>query len=215
MKNNNANITIVGSGYVGMSLSVLLAQHNKVTVLDISKEKIDKINKKKSTISDSEIDSFLSKKKLNLSATLDKEEAYKNADYIVLAVPTNFDIKTKYFDTSSLDSVIDDAMKYNSKALIVIKSTVPFGYTKQVQKKYSSDSVIFSPEFLREGSALQDNLYPSRIVIGSKCNKGKVFASLLTEAAIKNDIPILYMESSEAEAVKSFANTYLAMSVAF
>jgi len=211
----NSKITIVGSGYVGMSLSVLLAKNNEVTVLDLDKERVDNINKKQSTISDKDIERCLKSEKLSLSGTLDKEIAYKDANYIIVATPTNYDPLTKRFDTSSVDMVVKDALSFNENALIIIKSTIPLGYTKSIQKKHSTKRIIFSPEFLREGSALTDNLHPSRIIIGSYCDQGKLFAQLLCDAAIKKNIDIMYMDSSEAEAVKLFANTYLAMRVAF
>lgn len=211
----NSKITIVGSGYVGMSLSVLLAKNNEVTVLDLDKERVDNINKKQSTISDKDIERCLKSEKLSLSGTLDKKMAYKDSNYIIVATPTNYDPLTKRFDTSSVDMVVKDALSFNENALIIIKSTIPFGYTKSIQKKHSTKRIIFSPEFLREGNALKDNLHPSRIIIGSYCDQGKSFAQLLCDAAIKKDIHIMYMDSSEAEAVKLFANTYLAMRVAF
>ena len=208
-------LTVVGSGYVGMSLSVLLAQHNNVTVFDIDKERVNSINGNNSTIADKEIESFLSKKSLTLTATLDKESAYKEANFIVVATPTDYDIETSQFDTSSVDSVVEDALKYNTEALIVIKSTVPVGHTRLLQRKFGTERIIFSPEFLREGQALKDNLYPSRIIVGSQCKAGKEFARLLKQGAEKTNIETLFMRSAEAEAVKLFANTYLAMRVSF
>jgi UDPglucose 6-dehydrogenase len=208
-------ITIVGSGYVGMSLSALLARNNDVTVLDIDASRVDKINNRKSTVVDKDIDLLLIKKKLFLKATINAEEAYKDADFIVVATPTNYDTETNYFDTGSVDNVVSDALNLNVKALIVIKSTIPVGHTKMLQEKFSSQRVIFSPEFLREGSALRDNMYPSRIIIGSNCALGKKFAQLLLDAAKKENIQVLYTDSTEAEAVKLFANTYLAMRVSF
>ena len=208
-------ITIVGSGYVGMSLAVLLSKKNEVVILDLDNERINKVNNKKSTISDPDIEHSLSRDKLNLSATLNKESAYKDSDFIIVATPTNYDPITNQFDTSSVDGVIRDALKINNSALIVIKSTVPVGYTENCQKKNKSDRIIFSPEFLREGKALYDNLYPSRIIIGGHCKKSKFFASLLEEAAKKENIIKICMNSTEAEAVKLFANTYLAMRVSF
>ena len=208
-------ITIVGSGYVGMSLSVMIAQKHTVTVLDIDKYRVEKINKKLSTISDTEIEDFLTNKKLSLTATLSKEIAYKNADFIIVATPTNYDDKKNYFDTSSVDKVVQDSLDFNSKATIIIKSTIPVGHTEFLQKKFSSKKIIFSPEFLREGQALIDNLNPSRIVIGSSCNLGKKFAKILAECADKKNIKLLFMSSTEAEALKLFANTYLAMRVSF
>ncbi|MDC1328937.1 nucleotide sugar dehydrogenase [Pseudomonadales bacterium] len=208
-------ITVVGSGYVGMSLSVLLAQHNDVTVLDIDAERVGRINNKQSTVADTEIELFLAEKSLSLIATLDKQAAYEGASFIVVTAPTNFDADTNRFDTSSVDFVVQDALTFNLDALVVIKSTVPVGHTKSLQKKFGSDRVIFSPEFLREGRALKDNLYPSRIIVGSQCKAGAEFAYLLRQGAEKTDIEILFTRSTEAEAVKLFANTYLAMRVSF
>ena len=208
-------ITIVGSGYVGMSLAVLLAQNNDVIIHDVDSIRVDKVNKNQSTVGDSDIESFLLKKELNLKATLDKQSAYQGADFIVVATPTNYDPDTNRFDTSSVDSVVSDALELNNNAFVVIKSTIPVGHTKSLQEKYATDRVIFSPEFLREGQALKDNLYPSRIIVGSHLEAGKVFANLLVEGAKKNDIETIFMRSTEAEAVKLFANTYLAMRVSF
>ena len=198
-----------------MSLSVLLAQHNDVSVLDIDSEKINKINNKVSTVADTEIESFLSEKSLSLSATLDKQIAYKDASFIIVATPTNYDSDRNFFDTTSVDAVIEDALEFNDNALIVIKSTIPIGHTKFLQQKFKTDRIIFSPEFLREGQALKDNLYPSRIIIGSKCKAGVKFANLLEHGAIKNDVEKLFISSTDAEAVKLFANTYLAMRISF
>ena len=208
-------ITVVGSGYVGMSLSVLLAQHNDVTVLDIDAARVDKVNNKQSTVADAEIELFLAEKSLSLIATLDKQAAYEDASFIIVATPTNYDSETNRFDTSSVDAVVQDALKFNLDALIVIKSTIPVGHTKSLQEKYKTERVIFSPEFLREGQALKDNLYPSRILVGSQLEAGKEFANLLVEGAEKRDIETLFIRSTEAEAVKLFANTYLAMRVSF
>ena len=208
-------ITVVGSGYVGMSLAVLLSKKNKVVILDLDKEKVDKVNNKISTISDPDIENYLSKNELNLSATLNKESAYKDSDFIIIATPTDYDPVTNQFDTSSVDSVVKDALNFNKNALIVIKSTIPVGHTADCKKKNKSDRIIFSPEFLREGRALHDNLYPSRIIIGGHCEKSKIFASLLENAAKKEKIVKIFMDSNEAEAVKLFANTYLAMRVSF
>ena len=208
-------ITVVGSGYVGMSLSVLLAQHNDVTVLDIDAERVGRINNKQSTVADTEIELFLAEKPLSLTATLDKQAAYDGANFIVVATPTNYDSDTNRFDTSSVDAVVEDALSLNQDALVVIKSTVPVGHTKLLQEKFETDRVIFSPEFLREGQALKDNLYPSRIIVGSKCKAGAEFAGLLKQGAEKKDIETLLIRSTEAEAVKLFANTYLAMRVSF
>lgn len=198
-----------------MSLSVLLAQKNDVTVLDIDPQKVNKINKMQSTVEDNDIEFFLSKKTLSLSATLDEKAAYKDADVIIVATPTDYDTQRNFFDTSSVDNVVKDAIKLNNNALVVIKSTVPVGHTKFLQKKLKTDRIIFSPEFLREGQALKDNLFPSRIIIGSNCKQGKDFADLLRTSAEKENIEVLFMRSIEAEAVKLFANTYLAMRVSF
>lgn len=214
-------ITVAGTGYVGLSVATLLAQHNEVKAIDIIPEKVDMINNKKSPIQDNEIEDFLNTKKLNLEATLDSEYAYKDADFIVVSAPTNYDSKRNYFDTSAVENVIELAMKYNPNAYIVIKSTIPVGYTKRVREKYSNDKIMFSPEFLRESKALYDNLYPSRIIVGTDKNDSKLveaahtFASLLQQGAIKKDIDTLFMGFTEAEAVKLFANTYLALRVSF
>lgn len=205
----------MGSGYVGMSLAVLLAQHNEVVVLDVDPERVDRINKKQSTVADQEIVSFLAEKKLNLTATLNKKAAYESANFVVVATPTDYDPDTNRFDTSLVDAVVCDAFEHNSDAFVVIKSTIPVGHTKYLQEKYATDRVIFSPEFLREGQALKDNLYPSRIIVGSQLEAGKAFANLLVKGAKKSDIEILFIQSSEAEAIKLFANTYLAMRVSF
>jgi len=208
-------ITVVGSGYVGMSLSVLLAQHNDVTVLDIDVARVNRINDKKSTIVDTDIGVFLAETSLTLSATLKKKVAYEGADFIVVATPTDYDSDTNCFDTSSVDSVVEDALRINHNALVVIKSTIPIGHTRSLQEKFGTKRIIFSPEFLREGHALKDNLYPSRIIVGSLCKEGEKFAYLLKRGAKKNDIKTLFMRSSEAEAIKLFANNYLAMRVSF
>tara|TARA_B100000287_G_scaffold65376_1_gene56924 strand:+ start:575 stop:1753 length:1179 start_codon:yes stop_codon:yes gene_type:complete len=208
-------ITVVGSGYVGMSLSVLLAQHNDVTVLDIDSERVDKINNKEPTISDSEIEQFLKQNSLSLTATLDKKIAYEGANFIVVATPTNYDLDTNQFDTNTVDSVVEDALNLSPQALVVIKSTIPVGHTRMLQEKFKTNRVIFSPEFLREGQALQDNLYPSRIIVGSHCKSGEEFSDLLRQGAKKQDVETLFIRSTEAEAVKLFANTYLAMRVSF
>ena len=212
---HKTKITVVGSGYVGMSLAVLLAQHNDVVVLDVDPARVEKVNNKQSTVADAEIEAFLADKELSLTATLDKQAAYKGASFVVVATPTNYDPDTNRFDTSSVDSVVGDALELNSDALVVIKSTIPVGHTKSLQEKHSTDRVIFSPEFLREGQALKDNLYPSRIIVGSQLEAGKKFANLLVQGAEKSDIETLFIRSTEAEAVKLFANTYLAMRVSF
>ena len=205
----------MGSGYVGMSLAVLLAQHNDVVVLDVDSSRVDRVNNKQSTVADAEIEAFLADKELSLTATLDKQAAYKGAGFVVVATPTNYDPDTNRFDTSSVDSVVSDALELNIDALVVIKSTIPVGHTKSLQEKYATDRVIFSPEFLQEGQALKDNLYPSRIIVGSQLEAGKAFADLLVKGAKKSDIEKLFIRSTEAEAVKLFANTYLAMRVSF
>ena len=208
-------ITVVGSGYVGMSLSVLLAQHNDVTILDLDVERIKKINKLQSTIVDPEVSFFLKEKKLSLKGTLDKEKAYKEAEFIIIATPTDYDENSNSFDTSVVDGVVEDAININPNALIIIKSTIPVGHTEALQEKFSTKKVVFSPEFLREGMALKDNLYPSRIIIGSNCDKSKILGDLLRQGAIKNNIECLFIGSSEAEAIKLFSNAYLAMRVAY
>jgi len=212
---NKTKITVVGSGYVGMSLSVLLAQHNDVTVLDIDATRVDKINNRQSTVADTEIESFLTEKSLSLSATLDKEAAYQDASFIIVATPTNYDSETNCFDTSSVDTVVEDALRLNKEALVIIKSTIPVGHTKLLQEKFGTTRVVFSPEFLREGQALKDNLYPSRIIVGGQCEASENFGRLLAQGAVKKDIETLFIRSTEAEAIKLFANTYLAMRVSF
>ena len=211
----NQKITVVGSGYVGMSLSVLLSQLNHVTVLDIDQSRIDKINNKISTIEDKDIQHYLDSKNLKIRATLDNNLAYDGAKFIIIATPTNFDENTKKFDTSNVDQVVRDALCSSEDALIVIKSTVPVGYTEKLQKKYKTPRIVFSPEFLREGKALYDNLHPSRIIIGGSCDLSKSFSQILKESALKDSIETIFMSSTEAEAVKLFSNTYLAMRVAF
>jgi UDPglucose 6-dehydrogenase len=198
-----------------MSLAVLLAQHNDVVVLDVDPSRVEKVNNKQSTVADAEIEVFLAEKELSLTATLDKQAAYKGASFVVVATPTNYDPDTNRFDTSSVDSVVKDALEINADALVVIKSTIPVGHTKSLQEHHNTDRVIFSPEFLREGQALKDNLFPSRIIVGSQLEAGKAFANLLVEGAEKRDIETLFIRSTEAEAVKLFANTYLAMRVSF
>jgi UDPglucose 6-dehydrogenase len=212
---NKIKITVVGSGYVGMSLSVLLAQHNEVTVLDVDPVRVESIINNHSTVADAEIEFFLSYKALSLTATMDKESAYQDASFIIVATPTNYDSQTNRFDTSSVDGVVENALKLNQDALVIIKSTVPVGHTKLLQEKFLTERVVFSPEFLREGQALKDNLYPSRIIVGGDSKKSKEFAHLLKESAVKKDIDTLFVGSTEAEAVKLFSNTYLAMRVSF
>lgn len=212
---NKTKITVVGSGYVGMSLAALLSQNNEVTVLDIDSARVDKINNKLSTVADAEIELFLSEKDLCITATTDKKIAYEGASFVIVATPTNYDTVNNYFDTSSVDDVVGDALKLNKQAYVVIKSTIPVGHTKLLQEKYATNRIIFSPEFLREGQALKDNLYPSRIIIGSQLEAGKTFAKILAQGAKKQDIETLFIDSTEAEAVKLFSNTYLAMRVSF
>jgi len=208
-------ITVVGAGYVGLSLAILLSQHNEVTILEINPQKVDLINKRISPIKDPDIEEYLRTKSLNLKATMDKEEAYSEADYVIIATPTDFDPSKNSFDTTSVEQVIKETLRYNRKALIIIKSTVPIGFTERMKQHFRTDNIVFSPEFLRESKALHDNLYPSRIVIGERSERAREVANLFLQGARKKDVPILLTGSTEAEAIKLFSNAYLAMRVAF
>ena len=208
-------IVVVGTGYVGLSLAVLFSIKNNVVALDIDENKVNLINKRIAPIADKEIEEYLKNKELNLKATIDNKKAYKNAEFVIVATPTNYDSDKNYFDTNTVEQVIEDVLAINNNATIIIKSTIPVGYTENIRNRYKTNKIIFSPEFLREGKALYDNLYPSRIIVGDDSKEAKIFGELLKESAMKEDVPVLYVNSTEAEAIKLFSNTYLALRVAY
>ena len=214
-KKEEMKIVVVGTGYVGLSLAVLFSIKNNVVALDIDENKVNLINKRKAPIADKEIEEYLKNKELNLKATIDNKKAYKDAEFVIVATPTNYDSDKNYFDTNTVEQVIEDVLAINNNATIIIKSTIPVGYTENIRNRYKTNKIIFSPEFLREGKALYDNLYPSRIIVGDDSKEAKIFGELLKESAMKEDVPVLYVNSTEAEAIKLFSNTYLALRVAY